>query len=139
MSDNTTETLIEANAAFYHAFEALDLDAMGALWENSERVYCVHPGWQPLHGHDAVLESWGVILANTNQIAITLTGMEARLDGDLGIVTVHENIISRVGEQNHSASAVSTNLFARHGDGWKLFHHHASLTALPGEDEGPVN
>ena len=135
------ESLLAANRAFYATFEALDLEAMGRLWETSERVFCVHPGWQALRGRDAVLESWGVILANTTRIQITLTGVEARVDGGLGIVTHHEHILSQVGDQRHTASAVSTNLFAYDADTstWMLFHHHASLTAAPDEIDGPVN
>ena len=37
-----------ANAAFYEAFEARDMDAMSEVWEHSDRVVCTHPGWQAL-------------------------------------------------------------------------------------------
>ena len=135
------DTLLAANRAFYGAFEALDLGAMASVWEESERIFCVHPGWQALRGHEAVMESWAVILSNTSRIQFTLTGVEARTSGEVGIVTLHENILSQVGSQRHTASAVSTNLFLldRELGQWKLFHHHASLTVLPEESEGPVN
>ena len=102
-----TESLIAANAAFYETFEALDMDGMAGLWEESDRIFCVHPGWQALRGRQSILESWEVILANTTRIKFTLTGVEARVEGELGIVTVHENIISEVGKERHSAAAVS--------------------------------
>lgn len=135
------EALEQANEAFYRTFEALDLEAMGHLWEDSERVFCVHPGWQALKGRGPVMESWEVILANTTQIRFTLTGVEARVIGEVGVVTLHENIISQVSEERHTATAVSTNLFAWHGqlEGWKLFHHHASLTTLHEDEEGMVS
>ena len=66
----------------------------------------------------------------------------ARVEDGLGIVTVHEHIFTEVGQERHSGAAVSTNIFAfdgNHGD-WRLFHHHASNTALPAEPEqGPLN
>ena len=34
-----------ANATFYAAHEARDLDAMSAVWEHSPRAVCIHPGW----------------------------------------------------------------------------------------------
>lgn len=137
----TIDSLMAANQAFYGAFEALDLDAMAAIWEESDRIFCVHPGWQVLRGHGAVMKSWTAIMANTSRIQFTLTGVEARLSGEVGIVMLHENITSQVGGERHSASAVSTNLFVLdHGSGqWKLFHHHASLTILPDDSTGPVN
>ena len=34
----------DAALAFYHAFEARDLDAMMATWADDEEIVCVHPG-----------------------------------------------------------------------------------------------
>ena len=36
-------------------------------------VMCVHPGWSPLTGRDAVLRSWSMIMANTTYIQFVLT------------------------------------------------------------------
>ncbi len=136
----TAESLIEANAAFYRAFEALDMAAMEAVWEASDRLFCVHPGWQALHGREAVLGSWRTILNNTAQIGFDLTAVRAEVWGDLGVLTLYDNRQSKVGEQQHAATAISTNMFAFHGDqgGWKLFHHHASLAQVA-EPLGVVN
>ena len=46
--------LIEANAAFYAAFEARDLDAMSEAWLHEDHVACTHPGWATLQGWPAV-------------------------------------------------------------------------------------
>ena len=140
MAAPTAESLIEANAAFYRAFEALDMAAMEAVWEASDRLFCVHPGWQALHGREAVLGSWRTILTHTAQIGFDLTAVRAEVWGGLGVVTLYENLQSTVGEEQHAATAISTNLFAFHGDqgGWKLFHHHASL-AQAAEPPGVVN
>ena len=131
----TPESLIEANAAFYRAFEALDFSALDALWERSDRVFCVHPGWQAIEGRQAVMASWRTILANTGRIAFSLSRVRARVEGRLGVVTLHEVIRSIAGGQRHSASAVSTNIFAfdEAAGAWKLFHHHASLASTPEE------
>src|SRR5438132_14251965 len=42
---NLEEQLSDANRAFYGAFEARDLEAMGHVWERSGRVTVTHPGW----------------------------------------------------------------------------------------------
>ena len=44
------EAVLEANQAFYDAFEAHDIDAMSDLWEHTDRVACTHPGWGTLRG-----------------------------------------------------------------------------------------
>jgi len=133
----TRESLLEANAAFYHAFEALDMKAMAALWEESDRVFCVHPGWQALHGREAVISSWRNIMINTGRIRFTLTNLRAHIDGLVGTVTLYENIQSIAGGQRHTASTIATNLFSFDEEQglWLLFHHHASLAAVPESSE----
>jgi ketosteroid isomerase-like protein len=139
--DRTPDSLLAANERFYRAFEALDYPRMEALWEESDRVFCVHPGWAPLKGWRPVLESWARIIENTADIHFTLSGAVAHVAGDVGIVTVLETIHSTVGSERHSSSAVSTNLFGwdaatRH---WRIFHHHAAHTVVPDELEaGPL-
>lgn len=129
----TVESLLAANERFYRTFETLDFDALAALWEDSDRVFCVHPGWAPLRGARPVLESWKRILENTAEMHFDLLGAEAHVAGDVGIVTVYETIRTRVGYERHSGGAISTNLFGFDAEAglWKLFHHHAAHTAVP--------
>lgn len=137
----TADALLAANERFYRTFEALDYPAMAALWEDSPRVFCVHPGWAPLRGTRPVLESWKRIIENTKDIRFALSGAEAHQDGDVGVVTVYEGIYSTVGHERHTSSAVSTNLFGYDAAAglWKLFHHHAAHTVVPEDHEsGPL-
>lgn len=143
MSDSpTVASLIAANERFYRTFESLDYAAMDALWEHSERAFCVHPGWPPLHGAKPVLESWWRIIGNTSDIRFALLAVSARVEGDLGIVTLYEQIQSTAGGGQQGSGAATTNLFAFDAEAgmWKLFHHHASPSPLPGGDtESPLN
>ncbi|CAN5365898.1 hypothetical protein BH23ACT3_BH23ACT3_15240 [soil metagenome] len=41
----TIADVLAANQAFYDAHEQQDLGAMRSVWEHSDRVVCVHPGW----------------------------------------------------------------------------------------------
>jgi ketosteroid isomerase-like protein len=139
MPDKPTEaSLVQANARFYETFEELDYQAMAALWEHSDRVYCCHPGWSPLRGARPVLESWKRIIENTTAMAFTLDQVEARIDGNIGIVTLYESINSRVGHERHSSTTAVTNLFAfdTGAGAWKIFHHHASHAAISESPEG---
>jgi ketosteroid isomerase-like protein len=132
----TAQSLLQANAQFYEIFSALDYPAMEALWEKTDRVFCVHPGWHALRGWQPVLESWKRIIANTASISFTLTAVVGHVDGEIGVVTMYENISSRVGDERHTSTTVSTNIFGFHpGSGWRLFHHHSAHTALPTDAE----
>ena len=117
------DSVTAANKAFYAAFEARDLDAMSLLWEHSDRIVCTHPGWASLRGWGQVAASFFALFQNSQQLQFILTKEKAEVAGDVGWVTVDENIL-----QTDSATTVSAlNLFVRDkGGDWKLVAHHAS-------------
>lgn len=121
------------NADFYAAFESADLDKMGLVWADgpyADEVVCVHPGWPLLRGRGTVLRSWALIMANTPYIQFVLTDTQVRITGDQAIVTCAENIITAVEEFDHGVmsggSVVTTNVFIRTEDGWRMWLHHGS-------------
>lgn len=115
-----------ANARFYRAFEALDLEAMEDVWAHNEDVACVHPGWPLLTGWEAVRASWRAIFGNTAEIRFTLGDVRVTTCGGLAWVTCTENILSQVRDQLAVTSVLATNIFERAPGGWRLVHHHAS-------------
>jgi len=130
VSDGERE-VVEANARFYRAFEALDIAEMDRVWAHGEHVKCVHPGWPLLSGWDAVRESWDRIFTNTAEMRFTLSDVHAVLDEDLAWVTCTENILSEVAGRVSVTAILATNLFERAADGWRLVHHHASHVLAP--------
>lgn len=132
------DAVIAANAELYEAFEAGDVDRMEAIWDDVDDVVCVHPGWPMLRGRARVLRSWSVIMANTNYIQFFLTNVDAVIDADIAVVTCEENILTAVadpdGALSQSAKVVSTNVFRRRDDGWRLWLHHGSPVLAPSEE-----
>lgn len=108
-----------ANDRFYEAFEAADLDRMSDLWEHSDRVTCVHPGWAVLRGWSAVGASWAALFQGPERLQFILTDQQVVVEGDVGWVTLDENIIG-----TESATVTSVNLFVRTGEGWRMVAHH---------------
>ena len=137
MSD--LDEVTAANAELYAAFEAGDIDRMEAVWDDADDVRCIHPGWPLLRGRSRVMRSWSVLLANTSYIQFFLTGVEASVDGDLAVVTCEENILTGIedseGGLGGSQRVISTNVFRRRPNGWRLWMHHGSPVLAPG---GPV-
>lgn len=131
----------DANAAFYAAFEARDLDAMADVWEHSDRVSVTHPGWPTLRGWARVGGSWDAIFANTPYIQFVLTDEVVSVADDVAWVTVDENILQAHGQPDDAAtsgsgdgelsgaSVTATNLFVRADDGWRMVVHHGSPVA----------
>jgi ketosteroid isomerase-like protein len=116
----------EANAAFYRAFEALDLRAMEEVWAHGGHVRCVHPGWPMLTGWEAIRASWEAIFANTHEMRFTLTDVHVVRIGDLAWLTCTENILSETDGRVSVTSMLATNVFEQGPDGWRMVHHHAS-------------
>jgi ketosteroid isomerase-like protein len=125
VSDDEAE-VIEANARFYRAFEALDIAEMDRVWAHGAHAKCVHPGWPLLTGWDAVRESWETIFTNTEEMRFTLSNVSAVVGSDQAWVTCTENILSDVAGRVTVTAILATNLFERDGVGWRLVHHHAS-------------
>lgn len=115
-----------ANEAFYAAFEALDLAAMADVWLAADYVECVHPGWDRLIGWEPVMASWAAIFRNTGTMRFRLTDARVVVRGDLGWVSLVENLTSEVGGQVGAARVLAINVFERSAEGWRLVVHQAS-------------
>ncbi len=122
MSD--ADAVLAANAAFYQAFESLDLKRMEEVWLRAPYIKCVHPGWGALVGWGPVMESWERIFAATLGMRFTLSGLEVAVHGDLAWVVLVEGIESRHRDGKLEGHVQATNLFERRDGRWYLGHHH---------------
>ncbi|MFZ1121307.1 MAG: nuclear transport factor 2 family protein, partial [Candidatus Binataceae bacterium] len=93
MSDR--ESILEANRAFYRAFESLDADRMGEMWLRDPRIVCIHPGWSRLIGWGPIMNSWERIFDNVFEMKFELGELEVMISGDLAIVVVEEGLTQR--------------------------------------------
>ena len=112
--DEDIEAVKAANQRFYDAFGALDIEAMEAAWEPSDRAMCVHPGWQPLVGWDDIRASWQGIFDNAMLMHFNVQYVNVVAEGDCGWVTCVENITAFFrGEHPTSESLPLTSSSAR--------------------------
>jgi ketosteroid isomerase-like protein len=117
------DAVAAANADFYAAFEACDLDAMSKLWEHSDRIVCTHPGWASLRGWAQVAASFFALFQNSQNLQFILTKETAEVAGDTAWVSVDENIL----QGSNATTVAAFNLFVRSSAGqWLLVAHHAS-------------
>lgn len=122
---NEVDEVLAANRAFYEAHEARDIEAMRAVWEHSDRVVCIHPGWPILRTWQVVEVSWQRIFAGPGRNQFICTNEDVSIEGTTAWVTLDENLLAA-----EAAGAVAaTNAFVRSDDRWRMFLHHGSPIA----------
>lgn len=120
------ERLLEANLAYYDAFEQGDLDAMAELWEHSEVAICGHPGWRPIHGWAFVKAAWYALFTNGEQLHFLLADVHAHVHGEIGMVSCIEEII----DGDLPGRVAAFNVFALdEGGRWRMRVHVGSSIA----------
>ncbi len=119
------DAILAANAGFYVAFRNGDATAMDTIWARRAEVACVHPGATPLHGRDAVMESWNEILGGPPPIQCVFPRVHQV--GDAGFVIC--------GERVPGGTLVATNVFVLEDGAWRMVHHHAGPGVAPEADE----
>ncbi len=100
---------------------------MSDLWERSERAACTHPGWSTLRGWGPISASFFALFQGPQQLQFVLTQERVEVLGDLGWVTLDENLLGTEG----GTTVAALNLFVRNpGDGqWRIVCHHGSVVS----------
>lgn len=95
---------------------------MERVWEHSERVVCIHPGWPILRGWPSISDSWARILGGPGRSQFILTNIAIVIHDDLAWVTLDENLVDRAA----TGTIAATNVFSKDGNEWLMVLHHGS-------------
>ncbi len=125
MKKSNFPTPQDAEAAFYEALEAGDLEAMMEVWAEDEDIVCVHPGGPRLAGYDEVRASWAQIFGSGQRLSVRVSNQVVLSGMMLAVHSVHENILVQ-GETRPRAPVAATNVYLRTGNGWRMILHHGS-------------
>ncbi len=111
------QAILAANEAFYRAFAGNDYAAMETLWSSETDIAVIHPGWSPLHGYRAVMDSWDRLLSAPGSTPIICSEARVyRMEGAAFVICT---------ESFDETELVATNIFVRESDSWKLVHHQS--------------
>ena len=99
---------------------------MSDVWEHDERVSCVHPGWERLHGWAAVSASWFALFQNGQHLQFIITNERVEVAGDVAWVSCDENLLS---DQQVGGTVAALNVFVRGAGGWQMVVHQGSAVA----------
>ena len=121
MRSEDMEAVERANASFYRSFASRNMAAMEGLWASAHEITCIHPGWSPLVGRDAVIRSWRTILEGGGAPdTIRCLRPVVQVLGDVAWVLCTEDL--------GAGSLAATNVFVREDGSWHLAHHQAGPT-----------
>ena len=125
-------TAQDAENAFYDALARGDVELMMAVWADDEEIICVHPGGPRFVGQDEVRDSWQKILAGGAILGVQVTQLVA-VAGPVSAVHSVVEILTPPGEAKPRGPVVTTNVYVRTAEGWRMVTHHAS--PAPGQPE----
>ena len=118
-------TADDIEAAFYEALQKGDIERLMACWSDDEDVVCVHPGGPRLVGLENIRQSFetkfnnGVIAAHPEHVRKVET-----------VTSAMHNLVERIElsmtEGMQMAYVLTTNVYVRTAQGWRMVAHHAS-------------
>lgn len=118
-------TSVEAETAFYQAFESADIDAMRAVLAMDDDCVCIHPGGDRIDGPRAILESWATLLSSGQHLRIAISGAVVQGTDRLAVHHVMENLSYGAGLRQQ-ATVTATNVYRRSDNGWHMVAHCAA-------------
>jgi ketosteroid isomerase-like protein len=132
------DLVIEANRAFYRAFESLDLEQMERIWLRDPKIVCIHPGWRMLNGWGPIMTSWERIFDGAFEMKFEVREAEVIVSADLAVVVTEENLTQRGYDGVSRSQVLATNVYERAGQKWWLVLHHGSPVIQPADDDPPL-
>jgi hypothetical protein len=130
MAHKKFDTPEAAEAAFYQAFAAIDLDLMAAVWNDDDKILCIHPGSGLLQGRSSVMRSWMEIFAGSEPPLIEYRFINGFGTEDLAVHLVEERIRPRGKPPEAANRVLATNVYLSEGGIWRLAQHHSSLPMM---------
>ncbi len=131
MPDPIFHTPETAEAAFYAAFEARNLDTMMTVWSDDDSIACIHPMAAPLNGRAAVAAGWHSMFQAAGQFRVQIEFAHEIRAASQVIRIVHEHLL--IGAETEPRPPIlATNVYRKDADGWHMVLHHASPLQVGG-------
>lgn len=118
----------EAEDAFYEAIGRADVEAMMAVWADDEEILCIHPTGQRLSGAAAIRESWQTIFGTNASLTVHVKRVICWQSAILAVHSVTE-VLFLGDEPTPHGPMLSTNVYQRSANGWRLLSRHTSAAA----------
>lgn len=123
---------VECESSYYMALANGDFEQMADVWAKEDEAYCVLPSGILLIGYKEVIEYWrNFFLATESKFSIS-ANVRQQINGVM--LSVH-NLIEEMSfvevekKQTHKILNITTNIYLRSADGWRMLSHQATNTS----------
>lgn len=115
----------DIESSFYEAMQTGNLDKLMACWSDEDDIVCVHPGGPRLIGSAAIRAAFERLFANG-----TINAKPEQVCKVESLTSAMHNVVERIAiltnEGAQEALVVTTNVYQRTPQGWRMVAHHAS-------------
>ena len=120
----------DIETAFYDALQRADIEQLMSCWADEDDIVCVHPGGPRLMGAQAIrtafeaMFSHGTVRARPVQVRRVVALASA-------VHSVVEQVEVMLPDGLHQAVVLTTNVYHKAPEGWRMVAHHASPGGAP--------
>jgi ketosteroid isomerase-like protein len=118
-----------AEDAYYDAIDDQDIDALMAVWEESDEVLCLLPMMPAQRGKSAIRQVWSNLLQPGTALDIEVIHLSWIETTEMAIHLLEERV--RVPQQTEAQPVYASNIYRKNGQGWHLLMHQNSPTPPP--------
>jgi uncharacterized protein (TIGR02246 family) len=118
----------DVEAQFYEALQQGDIERLMQLWADDDEVVCVHPGGGRVIGPAAIRASFEAIFANGG-IPVRPEQVHRLQAHGTALHHLVERIEVPAAEGVQTAWVLTSNVYVKTAQGWRIVAHHASPAA----------
>ena len=115
----------DTEMAFYEALHNADINQLMSCWADEDDIVCVHPGGTRLIGASSIRSTFNAMFSNGS-----VQAFPERVHKVQSMTSAVHHLIERVeiitSQGAHHAYVISTNVYHKTPQGWKMVAHHAS-------------
>lgn len=118
-----------AEDAYYDAIDDQDIDALMAVWEESDEVLCLLPMMPAQRGKSAIRNVWSNLLQAGASLDIEVIHLSWIETAEIAIHLLEERV--KVPQQTQAQPVYASNIYRKSTQGWYLLMHQNSPTPPP--------
>ncbi len=119
----------DAEDAYYDAIDEKDLEAMMAVWEDSEEILCLLPMMPAQRGAASIRKAWEPLLGGEIQLEMEIKHLAWIEAGELAIHLIEEHV--QVPGEQGKQTVYANNIYRKGSGGWRILMHQNSPTPPP--------